>query len=173
MVSPTMRHLTGTHSTAGIVVSARTAEYDDLGIRLALGGGVTIQPLTPAQVDARLQDGGAGLAELRAEVRRDPELAEYLSNPHMLDVVCVGYASGTGGAVSPTTGGSYDRYVSALLHRDRSARATERPRTSGFDALTTHHFLVWLARMMTARGETTWYPDHLSPASLPSSDFRG
>lgn len=171
-IRPACAHAINTLRTecpTGIVVSSRITEYRELGFRLALGGAVTIEPLTPAQIDARLRAGGAAFADLRDVVRRDPELAEHLSTPHMLDVVCVGYLDGRAGTVSPTTGGSYDRYLVALLYRDRSTHATA---PNDYDVQTTHRFLVWLARLMTARGETTWYPDHLAPASLPGTGFR-
>ncbi|CAL9464025.1 hypothetical protein SUDANB95_02682 [Actinosynnema sp. ALI-1.44] len=149
---------------AGLVVTSRTAEYRNLDVRLALANAVVIQPLTVEQIDARLADGGPALAGLRDAVRRDPALLEHLSTPHMLDVVCVAYAQG--GEVSPTIGGSYDDYLRALLHRPRTPLPAT-VRTPPFDFAATRHFLTWLARLMTIRGETTWYSEHLVPASLP------
>jgi hypothetical protein len=172
--------MAGAHLT-GLVVSSRTAEYADLSTHLELGGAVTLVPLTPKQINERLEHAGAALSGLRAVVANDPVLAELMATPLMLSVAMLAYPGHhsdpalTHGSIQDRRHRIFDQYLSRMLTRDRALRAASPSAAAGnrFTPQATHRSLVWLARLMNWRGETIFYPDWFTPGWLPEGSPAG
>jgi DNA-binding SARP family transcriptional activator len=161
-------------SLSGLVVTSRTDSYVELERRLDLGGGVTLQPLSQQQIVDHLAD--LGLAELSAATAADPELAEVLTTPLMLHIAVLAGPDPEGIRTTLTVGGAdeyrrqlYDRGLGRLFQRDRGLRGrrSSSARSDGSAVTVRRRGLVWLARLMTNRGETIFYPDWFTIAWLP------
>jgi energy-coupling factor transporter ATP-binding protein EcfA2 len=74
-----------------MVVCCRVQEYRTLP-PLQLHGAILVQPLTKAEVDTYLSDGGQTLAGVRAVVEDDPTLYELLETPLLLAVTTLAFA---------------------------------------------------------------------------------
>jgi hypothetical protein len=133
--------------------------------------------LTLDQINTELADAGAELAGLRAAIAADPVLAELLTTPLMFGIAVIAWREG--GDHAPATSGPdvgqyrrmlYDRYLDRLLDRDRVPRSGRHPAGTGRRVTAgSYRYLVWLARLMTRRGETIFYPDWFTPAWLPGA----
>lgn len=165
----------GDGSLTGLVVSSRTDGYADLGLRLELGGAVTLQPLTANQVLDRLRADDT-LADLAAAFQHDQVLAELLTNPLMLSVAILAYQDRSGPAPTHPLRSRgrrehiFDEYLVRLLNRDRTLRSAGHPAPAAFTPQVTRHSLIWLARLMDRRGATIFYPDWFMPSWLPAAD---
>ncbi len=74
-----------------LAVCSRAANYEVLPVRLRLRGAVLVQPLTLAQIDTALVQGGEPLAGVRAAVQENAALRELLRTPLMLDILVQAY----------------------------------------------------------------------------------
>jgi DNA-binding SARP family transcriptional activator/GTPase SAR1 family protein len=162
-------------SENGLVVTARTTDYLDIGVLLDLRGAVSIQPLTRDQIDEYLARSPEA-HQLRRIVTTDDVLAEVLASPLMLSVAVQGYKSGQKlpqGGPEDYRRVLNDWYVTSALIRNR-ARAGRATRSKRWDPEASHRTLVWLARLMENHREATiFYPDWFTAAMLPGSEWRG
>ncbi|NUT94125.1 MAG: NACHT domain-containing protein, partial [Saccharothrix sp.] len=152
----------GEHGLSGVVVCARTADYERLRTRLALGAAVVLEPLGRKEVLAHLR--GRPLAGLRTALRQDPRLLDLLTTPLMLSVYVLAYAGVPADRVRADPLGDY---VAAMLARPRSGLT--RPR---FTPAQTRRHLSWLASAMDRHHESVFYPDWVQLSWLPTRALR-
>ncbi len=159
----------------GVVLTCRTEDYQR-GQRLAFDVALAVRPLTRSQIERALRSAGPDLDPLRHASDHDDALRELLTTPLMLGVATIAYR-GAPAAVLPTGGSDtqhrdvlYRLFLHRMLVRRRSLRnlrnlpqQTESP----FTPAEARYALIWLARLMSRRSETVFYPDWLTPAWLP------
>ena len=161
------------HPEAAVVVCSRTDDYrplaDSTDTRLALAGAVTLQPLTPAQINTYLQAAKAtGLADALAQ---DPALRTLAETPLTLSMMTLAYA-GLGAADIPHHASAalqrhalMATFVARMLQRkerrdrqipfDRSQQLEVAPCDYGYAPATVDRTLGWLAVQMSVRMQTT------------------
>lgn len=159
------------YGVSGLAVCCRLAEYEALvatGVRLKLGGAVTLRPLTPGQVDAYLDRYGPRLAALRAVVREDGELRHLAETPLILNVMTLAYAGLSEAdlhdpaldTVEERRDHLFQTYVDRMFER-RGKRASPWTRAE------TVGWLGVLAREMRARHTSLFAVESLQPDWLP------
>ncbi len=76
-----------------LVVCSRTNEYEAASTheRLELHTAVVVQPLSPEQVQAYLEEIGSPVEALRSALKKNAELAELVTTPLMLQVLILTY----------------------------------------------------------------------------------
>lgn len=162
------------HGLVPLVVGCRTAEYELLirqtHTRLKLNGALLIQPLTAAQIDAYLANGGPELAGLREDLQQDRELRALAETPLMLSLMVQVYE---GQMVE------HLRALTSLEERRRMLCATyveqmlARPGAdSCFPPAQTRRWLAQLAAGMEQHGLTTFQLDQLQPDVLSGPALR-
>src|SRR5262249_57469146 len=97
-------------------VCCRIAVYDALPALLSLGGQVTLEPLTGAQIDTYLAAGGPALAPLRDSLRTDPELRQLADTPLMLQVLMTVYGQMPAAAQTGQAAESLEARPSRMLN---------------------------------------------------------
>ncbi|MEJ2858371.1 MULTISPECIES: NACHT domain-containing protein [unclassified Saccharothrix] len=152
------------HGLSGVVVCARTGDYERLRTRLSLAAAVVLEPLTRKEVVAHLREAGRPLAGLRTALRQDPRLLDLLTTPLMLSVYALAYAGVPADRVRADPLGDY---VAAMLARPRSGLATPR-----YTPAQTRRYLSWLARAMDRHHESVFYPDWVQLSWLPTRALR-
>lgn len=152
------------HRLIPLVVSSRMADYDSLGLKLALGAALLIQPLTRPQVEHYLDRWGEPLAGLRAAVRDDPSLWELLQTPFLLSVAVSTYeglpAPDLGSADSPDRRRA--RLLSAFIDKTLSRK---RPQT--YQPQDAVRWLSYVARALGQRLQMLYYVDFADLSWLP------
>jgi hypothetical protein len=154
------------HGLLPLVVCSRSTDYEAVERRLLLQSAVVVQPLTPQQVDAYLQQGGHKLAALRQALQNDSTLWELLDTPLMLQILILTYldlpniALPMLNTIEERRRYIFDKYIDRMFKR-RSA-------TLYFPNYQQNiHWLTWLAQQMTIHGQTVFYMEHLQPNWLP------
>jgi GTPase SAR1 family protein len=149
-----------------LAVCSRVEEYEALRAQLELRGAVVVQPLSRADVEGYLAEGGEPLAGVREMLRQDGRLWDLLTTPLFLSIVTLAYR---GRPAAEVAGGGTTRerqrqvladYVQAMLARPRSATGPV------YDDERTVAWLSWLAATMRARGQTVFSPDWMQPDLL-------
>ncbi|MEU6379687.1 NACHT domain-containing protein [Streptomyces sp. NPDC046909] len=131
--------------------------------RLPLGHALRVLPLGQDEVARRLAESGPVYARLSRRVEEDAVLADVLSSPLMLDVAAATARTGD----QPAPGGTaedyrrqfFDLLLQHLLPRARDLRGNV---PTGRSMRGLSRKLIRLARVLTYRGETTFYPDLLT-----------
>ena len=154
------------HGFTSLAVCSREGEYHALQTKLAFEGAVTIQPLTPAQVDVYISQLGGGMGMVRQALRRDRELQELASTPLILSIMALAYKD-TGAEDLPGSGTIedqrkhlFDTYIDRMF--ERSARSANPP----FTKTETLHYLGWLARTMIRHNITAYQVESMQPSWL-------
>jgi DNA polymerase III delta prime subunit len=161
------------HHPPGLAVTCRVAEYEALAVKLRLRAAISLQPLTPEQVERYFAAAGAGLEHLRRALREDAGLRELARTPLMLSVMTMAWRDAPAAAVAGPAGDTpeerrrqlFDAYVQAALHRRGKA-------TGGFTSAQAVHWLAWLAQRMQAHGQTIFAVEQLQPGWLGSAGQR-
>jgi hypothetical protein len=157
------------HGLLQMVVCSRTEEYEQLLThheRLRLLGAISIQPLTPQQVEKYLQQVGEQLAGVRIALQDDIELWDLLTTPLFLNIVALSYKGKPAAAVRKP-GALVERrtqlfaaYVKAMLER--------RTPISLYPHEQTLRWLTWLARTMQRLDQSVLHLELMQPNWLPS-----
>jgi hypothetical protein len=152
------------HRLLPLVVTSRLADYNALGLKLALGAALLIHPLTPAQVERHLEHWGEPLAGLRAAVRDDPSLWDLLQTPFLLSVAVSTYE----GLPAPDIGcaDSLEQRRKQLLGAFiRQTLGRKRPQS--YRAQDAVRWLSYIARALGRRLETVYYLEFVDADWLP------
>lgn len=150
-----------------MAICSRVADYEALTGRLDLRSAVLLQPLTPAQMDAYLDQAGDELAAMREVWRSDPVFQELVESPLMLSVVTLVYRETAvnvlphGDTIEDRRRQLFDTYVKRMFARPRGSE----PPCTQEQAI---HWLSWLAWQMTALAQTVFLVEGLQPNWLPS-----
>jgi hypothetical protein len=158
------------HGLIGLAVCCRTQEYQEVGLRLKLGGAIQLQTLTPAQVDAHLAQAGSHLAALRTAIQQDPTLCEMTSSPLILNIMSAVYSDMSPAQLSGLTANQaghehlFATYIERMFHR----RAQDDPHQQ----TQTKKWLAWLAQNMTEHNQTIFLVEQIQPSWAPTSGWR-
>jgi DNA polymerase III delta prime subunit len=162
-----------------LVVCCRSEEYKTLSNRLYLGGAVSLQPLTPEQVDDYLGRMGQELAALRTTLKDDSELCELAQTPLMLSIMTLAYRGMSVHGLQPLETINarrkhiFDNYVERMF-KPRAHRTildvsdAKRPGDERFPKEKTIHWLSWLAKRMSQQGQTIFLIEKMQPDWLPT-----
>jgi MoxR-like ATPase len=157
----------------GIVVCSRLADYLALPERLRFSGAVCLQPLTPAQVDRFLEDGGTQLSAVREAMKTDALLQNLARSPLLLNVIALAYrdspVESLASQADETVGQRRNRVFRAYVRR-MFQRAGQPP--DEFPERRTRVALQWLAREMNQNSLTLFSLDQLQPNWLETRSER-
>ena len=155
-------------SVAGIAVCSRLEEYLALPHRLAFGGAVRLEPLSPGQVEQYLAAGGEGMAGLRELVARDEATRELARSPLLLSVMTLAYQDAAADTTLAAAGSDeerrahiYNTYVDRMFARRGKEQAP-------YAKAETLRGLGSLARHMLRFGQRTFLIESLQPSWLTS-----
>ncbi|GAB3161379.1 hypothetical protein GCM10027290_68320 [Micromonospora sonneratiae] len=156
----------------GLVLTCRTENYQRMEKRLALDAAFAVRPLTRPQITRALRSAGPDLNLLRHAVDHDNALRDLLTTPLMLGVAIIAYRGAPAEALPTGDDRQYSDvlyrlFVHRMLVRPRSLRGQAEQAEHAFTPDEARYGLVWLARLMSRRSETVFYPDWLTPAWLP------
>jgi serine/threonine protein kinase/DNA polymerase III delta prime subunit len=152
------------HSLVPLVVCCRTNDYLSLSNTLSLSRAVTIEPLTPEQVNEYFARSGESIAALRSVFQHDPILQELATTPLMLSILIQAYQGLSReeikGSVAAEGGPQqmFATYSEQMLRR-RSAKRR-------YGAEQTIHWLSLLARQMKQESQSVFYVERMQPSWL-------
>jgi GTPase SAR1 family protein len=167
------------HGWAPLVVCCCSEEYETLSTNLDFEGAVSLQPLTPEQVDDYLDQMGQELAALRAALEDDPTLYELARTPLMLSIMTLAYRGMLVDELQPMETIDarrkhiFDNYVERMF-KPRAQRTlldvSDDPRLDDerFSKERTIHWLSWLANRMSQHGQTIFLIERMQPDWLPT-----
>jgi len=149
------------HTLIPMVVCSRSPEYFAQTARLAFNTAVTVQPLTPQQIDDYISNGSQRLAGLRALLRHDQTLQELATSPLMLSILALTYNGQSfeeiqSGDPTASRRQIFENYTQRMLQRS-SMSAYYTPQQ-------TTYWLAWLARRMKDHDQTVFYLERLQPS---------
>src|SRR6266571_4206637 len=146
------------HGLLPMVVCSRSNEYFMQPQRIVLHSAVAVQPLTPGQIEAYVEQAGEPLSALRAALHEDATLRELTSTPLMLSILTLTYHGMPvedllRGGIAPTRQQVFEHYVERMLTR-RGGNEQYRPEQ-------TMKRLIWLAQQMQQHQLTEFYLERL------------
>ena len=148
-----------------IAICSRIADYETLTTKLHVQHAVTVQPLTPEQVDRYLAEAGDSLEPVRKLVKDDATLMELLDNPLMLSIMQLAFWNNAdaattleNGSIEKRRGKLFDTYIAAMFKR-RKTSAPYKPEQ-------TRRWLSRLGKSMIQREQTVFYIEQLQPDVL-------
>jgi HEAT repeat protein len=168
------------HPSSVVVICSRINEYKSIQEnkeqRLNLGGSVTLQPFTDAQISEYLKDANA--VGLKKALLNDDTLYQIARTPLMLSMLTLAYAGVEMDEV-PSSGPPIERrhqlmerYVDRMLQRkmrrDRSIVVDNNPdndvsvKEYPYSPDRLNHYLGWLAVRLSVRMQTAFSLDRLS-----------
>jgi DNA polymerase III delta prime subunit len=153
-----------------IAVCTRSADYERLTTKLHLQGAIRLRPLNAAQIDAYLAGESVELQAVRTTLQRDPILQEIAQYPLMLRTMALAYSGLSTDDLrtlnTPEARRQHvlDTYVERMFQR--------RGRGAPYTPKQTCRWLAWLARNMSAHGQSVFTPRNLSRDLLPARDWR-
>ena len=169
-----INRLRETHGLTGIVVCSRLQEYRQTGVPLRLYGAATLQPLTPAQVQDYLSQGGRPLDTLRQAVQQDSSVRAFLRSPLTLSVASEIFAGSHQQQLLPLAGAAGDEtgprrqlfaaYADLVFRRRRS--------DSPYPEEQARAWLAWLARRMLEHQQPLFLLERIQPSWLPERRLR-
>jgi hypothetical protein len=157
------------HGLLPMVVCSRSNDYFMQPQRIVLHSAVTVQPLTPEQIEAYVEQAGEPLSALRAALHRDALLRELTSTPLILSILTLTYQGVSveeflRGGLAPTRQQVFEHYVERMLAR-RGGKVQYRPKQ-------TIHRLAWLAQQLVQHDQTVFYIERMQPDWLLEDRLR-
>ncbi|MBD2358564.1 NACHT domain-containing protein [Tolypothrix sp. FACHB-123] len=154
------------HGVTEIVVCCRIRDYEALAERLKLQSAICIQPLNNGQIDKYLEMAGEQLVALKNLLQQNNELREFAKSPLILSVMSLTYKDCSVEELSSIDSAQewlkrlFDKYIKRMFERRGSTQLYPQEKTK--------HWLIWLAQMMLANGETVFLIEQLQPQCLVS-----
>jgi DNA polymerase III delta prime subunit len=151
------------HGHTDAVVCSRIADYEALTSKLKLGGAVTLQPLTMAQVEEYLSGFLDELASVRTLLKEDEPLQKLAESPLMLSVMTLAYRWKSVeelqslNTIEARRKHLFHAYVQAMFNR---------PNRSGallYLQQKTLYWLSWLAKKLVLNEQSMFYIETLQP----------
>ena len=162
---------------APLAVCCRTAEYEELTLRLRLGGAVQLQPVRPQQVTEYLDGLGSQADGLRQALKKDADLLELALSPLILNIMIMAYSDLPAGAASSGAIGNgndaeasmtraqlLELYIRQMFHR----RSSEQRYTME----ETRRWLTELSRRMLAHGQSVFVIESIRSSWLEAQHRR-
>ncbi|HEX6484705.1 MAG TPA: helix-turn-helix domain-containing protein [Ktedonobacteraceae bacterium] len=149
------------HGLLPMVVCSRSNDYFMQPQRIVLHSAVTVQPLTPVQIEAYVEQAGEPLYALRAALHQDTMLRELTSTPLMLSILTLTYQGLPvedllrKASLMDQQRRVFEHYIERMLRHRGSMMHHTREQTT--------HWLAWLAWQMQKHNQTVFYIEHLQP----------
>lgn len=147
-----------------LVVCSRRAEYEQLDLKLMLGGAVLLQALTDIQAETFLEQAAPSLDALRLEMRKDGELRDLVKSPLILSMAALAYRDLTFRTIESVNGGQpwqqrlFDTFVSRMISLGKAE--------SPYPPLQTLTWLRWLATRLQEHNQTWFFIEEMQPTWL-------
>ena len=156
----------------GLVVCCRVERYEELNVKLALNGAISLRPLTDAQITTYVEEAGDPLVGLGSALRKDPVLQELARSPLLLNLMCLAYrdldAKELDGreSMADRTRHLFATYIDRMFaQRGKAELPYPRERTLAY--------LAWIARGLAGRNQTMFLMEELQPGWLSTRAQRG
>lgn len=147
------------HHSMSIAVCSRVAGYDELPVRLRLGGAVIIEALTRLQIEDYLERAGAPLVGLRSALRHDDRLRDLLATPLLLGIAALVYQARPPAQNAETLAQwrahLFAAYVSTMFQR--------RGKAAPYTEEQSRRWLAWLAATMQRQHQSVMYLEWMQP----------
>src|SRR5450755_1056572 len=153
-----------------LVVCSRLADYEYASAkrRLVLGRAIVVQPLSVAQADTVLAEGGPPFSALRTAFQNHPTLQELASTPLMLSILMLTYRQMPLGDLP-----AEESQLNQQIWQDYVRHMVQsRGNTARYPLATTQRWLGWLAREMRQRNQSLFSIRHLQADWLPPRERR-
>ncbi len=155
------------YGLSGLVVCSRLEEYTRLPVRLKLNGAICLQPLTPAQVSAYLDQMGDKLDALKVILQTDKELQELAQSPLSLGIMSLAYQDVTTETLTAQSLNTVetrrqhllDTYIKRMFSRKGQG-------VKPYDDQQTKAGLAWLAKGMKHHALSIFLIEQLQPTWL-------
>jgi NACHT domain len=163
------------HGMIPLAITSRSPAYQELAARLRVQGIIRVDPPTPSQIAAYLDEVGIQLPHIRAVLDDDPSLQRLLASPLVLNIVALAYRrrSGADLLTSDTPDAwrhhLFKVYVEEMLSRDDKP-ATRAARWYG--SADVERYLAWLARMLRRHPQGTFRLEWIQPQWLTTPAAR-
>jgi NACHT domain len=153
-----------------LVVCSRLADYEYASAkrRLVLGRAIVVQPLSVAQADAALAEGGQPFSTLRTAFQNHPTLQELASTPLMLSILMLTYRQVPIGDLPAEESQLHQQIWQDYVRHMVQSRGD----TARYPLATTQRWLGWLAREMRQRNQSLFSMRHLRADWLPPRERR-
>jgi hypothetical protein len=164
-----INEFTRTAGVPGIAVCSRLREYTALTERLRFTAAVSLQPLTPEQIDDYLEHGGPRLAAVREVIQQDALLRDLAGSPLMLSIISLACQDLPAGIVTEQVGDTpesrrarlFDIYVARMFQRGGKPPVA-------FPEASARLWLSWLASRMREHSLSVFLLESLQPTWLAS-----
>src|SRR6266536_2539037 len=163
------------HGMTSLAVTSRSAAYEQAARRLRVQGTIRVDPPTPSQIAAYLDELGIQVPDIRAALDDDVSLQQVLASPLALSVVALAYRGRSGAdLVSGDPQDAWLRhlfkvYVERMLSRDDQSAGHARARYQREDV---ERYLAWLARVLRRYPQGTFRLEWIQPQWLPTRAAR-
>src|SRR5260221_284114 len=152
------------HSLVPLLVCCRVNDYWSLANQLTLCRAVTIQPLTPEQVETCFARLGDRVASLRLAFEHDPVLRELATTPLMLTVLIMVYQDSALEDIRVDVSAEARRQQIFATYTQRMLQ--RRKALSRYPPQQTIRWLGSLARQTKQQGQTVFYLERMQPTWL-------
>jgi hypothetical protein len=159
-----------------LVVTCRTNVHDALPNPLRLRHMVEVRPLSLDEVHRQLRAGGPALSGVREAIRRDPELADLVTTPLFLAMLCYTYRGRPAATIpsAPDVPAGREAFFRDYVARRLRHEFPAKPELThgGVPDAQALRWLGWLARTLRRTNQTVFLPDLIQPDLLPARAAR-
>ena len=150
-----------------MVICSRLGEYKTIGAKLSFEGAITLQPLSPEQIDNYVDRFGNSLAGVRLLLKKDQALEELAETPLMLSIMVLAYKDRNPNDM--IVSGSRESNRKHLFHNyiERMFERSTRKVQVAFSQGQTLNYLHLLAVMMAKHNIVTYHIEMMQPSWLP------
>lgn len=149
-----------------LVVCSRAMDYEELPTKLRLQQAIQLQPLTPQQVAAYLNEFGIELSMLKSAFQRDFTLRQLAQSPLMLSIMTLAYQDmGTEDLTYLASIRVEWEYLFAVYVKQMFER---RGSSQLYSLEQTNRWLGWLAKKLLQHSEAEFLIEQLQPSWLPN-----
>ena len=160
------------HGLTSVVVCSRSEEYSVLNAKLSLQGAITIQSLSPRQINAYFEGFGQSLAGVKGLLKKDKDLEELAETPLMLSIMALAYKGIKPGEFARLKNKEEQRKHLFEAYIDRMFERRTRKANSSFTKTQALHYLSWLARRMRVHNVITYQIEAMQPSWLEDDNER-
>jgi len=160
------------HGLTSLAVCSRVEEYQTLNTKLALEGAITLQPLTPTQVDDYIDKFGKSLSGVKRLLTKDKGLRELTETPLMLSIMVLAYKDKKPDELPASNNKEKQRNYLFNAYLERMFERSTRTAGTDFTKTETLHYLNWLARKMIDHNLITYQIETMQPSWLENNEQR-
>ena len=152
-----INHFRKEHGLTSLVICSRIEEYETLQTKLTFEGAITLQPLTPIQVNAFFDRFGKRLAAVKKLLRKDKALQELAETPLMLSIMALAFKDKRSEELPPSSNIADQRKHLFDIYINRMFEHSIRVSNSSLSKQETLHYLGRLARKMIQHSKIVYH----------------